>query len=186
MVVSVLLNGHTTWSLTKRLEKKLDGNCTKTLRFVSNKSWKQYLTKQLLFDHFPRYDVWSSEWQNLESSQQATINISNLWKDFNFECFSFSFSHVGDQLVVLIFSLGYELRIIVCDDKNGSWVKDIKAIVLAMALKCIRWWGSSSEDLGVWITPSFPLPPGSLWHGVVVPIRVTSMRQIDLFENYLC
>ena len=38
-VVSILLYGCTTWTLTKRLEKKLDGNYTRMLRAVLNKSW---------------------------------------------------------------------------------------------------------------------------------------------------
>ena len=37
-VVSILLYGCTTWTLTKRLEKKLDGNYTKMLRAILNKS----------------------------------------------------------------------------------------------------------------------------------------------------
>ncbi len=47
-VVSILLYGYTTWTLTKRMEKKLDGNCTRMLRAVLNKSWRQHLTKQQL------------------------------------------------------------------------------------------------------------------------------------------
>ena len=39
--------------LTKRLEKKLDGNYTRILRAILNKSWKQHPTKQQLFDHLP-------------------------------------------------------------------------------------------------------------------------------------
>ena len=38
-VVSILLYGCTTWTLTKRLEKKLDGNYTRMLRSILNKSW---------------------------------------------------------------------------------------------------------------------------------------------------
>ena len=38
-VVSILLYGCTTWTLTKRLEKKLDGNYTRMLRAILNKSW---------------------------------------------------------------------------------------------------------------------------------------------------
>ena len=34
-----LLYGCTTWTLTKRLEKKLDGNYTRMLRAILNKSW---------------------------------------------------------------------------------------------------------------------------------------------------
>ena len=44
-VVSILLYGCTTWTLTKRLEKKLDGNYTRMLRAILNKSWRQYPTK---------------------------------------------------------------------------------------------------------------------------------------------
>ena len=39
-VVSILLYGCTTWTLTKRLEKKLDGNYMIMLRAVLNKSWR--------------------------------------------------------------------------------------------------------------------------------------------------
>ena len=35
-VVSILLYGCTTWTLTKRLEKKLDGNYTRMLRAILN------------------------------------------------------------------------------------------------------------------------------------------------------
>ena len=38
-VVSILLYGCTTWMLTKRMEKKLDGNYTRMLRAILNKSW---------------------------------------------------------------------------------------------------------------------------------------------------
>ena len=41
-VVSILLYGCTTWTLTKRLEKKLDGNYTRVLRAILNKSWRQH------------------------------------------------------------------------------------------------------------------------------------------------
>ena len=50
-VVSILLYGWTTWSLTKRMEKKLDGNYTRMLRAILNKSWRQHPTKQRLYSH---------------------------------------------------------------------------------------------------------------------------------------
>ena len=40
--VSILLYGCTTWTSTKRLEKKLDGNYTR-IRPILNKSWWQHL-----------------------------------------------------------------------------------------------------------------------------------------------
>ena len=39
---SILLYGCTTWTLTKRLEKKLDGNYTRMLRAILIKSWRQH------------------------------------------------------------------------------------------------------------------------------------------------
>ena len=41
-VVSILLYGCTTSTLTKRLKKKLDGNYTRMLRAILNKSWRQH------------------------------------------------------------------------------------------------------------------------------------------------
>ena len=37
-VVSILLYGCTTWTLTKRLQKKLDSNYTRMLRAILNRS----------------------------------------------------------------------------------------------------------------------------------------------------
>ena len=45
--------GCTTWMLTKRLEKKLDGNYTIMLRAILNKSWRQHPTKPQLYGHLP-------------------------------------------------------------------------------------------------------------------------------------
>ena len=52
-VVSVLLYGCTTWTLTKRLEKKPDGNYTRMLRAILNKSWQQHPTRRQLYGHQP-------------------------------------------------------------------------------------------------------------------------------------
>ena len=38
---------------TKRLEKKLDGNYTRMLRAILNKSWKQHPTRHQLYSHLP-------------------------------------------------------------------------------------------------------------------------------------
>ena len=52
-VVSILLYGCTTWTLTKRMEKKLDGNYTRMLQAILNKSRRQNPTKQQLYGHRP-------------------------------------------------------------------------------------------------------------------------------------
>ena len=49
-VVSILLYGCTIWTLTKRLEKKLEGNYT---RAILNKSWRQHPTRHQLYGHLP-------------------------------------------------------------------------------------------------------------------------------------
>ena len=53
VVVSILLYGCTTWTQTKRLEKKLDSNYTRILRAILNKYWRQHTTKHQLYGHQP-------------------------------------------------------------------------------------------------------------------------------------
>ena len=52
-VVSILLYGCTTRTLTKWLEKKLDSNYTRMLRAILNKSWQQHPTRLQLYGHLP-------------------------------------------------------------------------------------------------------------------------------------
>ena len=52
-VTSILLYGCTTWMLTKRLDKKLDGNYTRMLRAILNKSWRQHPIRHQLYGHLP-------------------------------------------------------------------------------------------------------------------------------------
>ena len=49
----ILLYECTTWTLTKRLEKKLDGNYTRMLRAILNRSWQQHPTIHILYGHLP-------------------------------------------------------------------------------------------------------------------------------------
>ena len=53
VVVSILLYGSIFWTLTKRLEKKLDGNYTRMLQAILNKSWRQHSTRHQLYGHLP-------------------------------------------------------------------------------------------------------------------------------------
>ena len=52
-IVSILLYGCTTLTLTKWLEKELDSNYTRMQRAILNKSWRQHSTKQQLYGHLP-------------------------------------------------------------------------------------------------------------------------------------
>ena len=51
VVLSILLYGCTTWTLTIQLEKKLDGNYTRMLLAILNKSW--HPTRHQLYGHLP-------------------------------------------------------------------------------------------------------------------------------------
>ena len=53
VVMSILLYECTTWMLTKNIEKKLDGNYTRMLRAILNKSLRKRPTKQQLYGHLP-------------------------------------------------------------------------------------------------------------------------------------
>ena len=50
---AILLYGCTTWTLTKRLEKKLDGNYTRMQRAILSKSWRKHPTRHRLYGHLP-------------------------------------------------------------------------------------------------------------------------------------
>ena len=52
-VVSILLYGCTTWTLTKRQEKKLDSNYSRMQRTILNKSWRQHPKRHQLYGHLP-------------------------------------------------------------------------------------------------------------------------------------
>ena len=54
-VASILLYRCTTWTLTKWLEKKLDGNYTRMLWAILNKSWQQHPTIRPPASHHENY-----------------------------------------------------------------------------------------------------------------------------------
>ena len=53
VVMWILLYGCSIWTLTKRLKKKLDGNYTRMLQAILNKSWRQHPTRHQLYGHLP-------------------------------------------------------------------------------------------------------------------------------------
>ena len=52
-VVLILLYGCTRWTLMKLMEKLLDGNYSRMLLAILNKSWRKHPTKQQLYGHLP-------------------------------------------------------------------------------------------------------------------------------------
>ena len=53
VVVSILLYGCTTRTLTRRMERNLDDNCTRMLQALLNKSRRRHPTNQYLYGHLP-------------------------------------------------------------------------------------------------------------------------------------
>ena len=52
-VVSILLYGRTTWPLTKRIDKKLDGKCIRMLQEILNTFWRKQPIKQQQYGYLP-------------------------------------------------------------------------------------------------------------------------------------
>ena len=73
-VVSILLYGCTTWTLTKWLKKKLDGNYTRMLQAILNKSWRQHATRHQLYGRLPPVTKWPSK-SRMTSSNIYTAAI---------------------------------------------------------------------------------------------------------------
>ena len=53
-VESVFVYGAVTWTLTTKLEKKIDGAYTRMLRAALNVSWKEHLTNKELYGKTPK------------------------------------------------------------------------------------------------------------------------------------
>ena len=82
--VSIRLCGSTTWTLTKRLEKKLDGNYTRMLRAILNKFRRQHPTKHQLYGHLPPItktiqDRWTRQAGHCWRNRDELISDVLLW-----------------------------------------------------------------------------------------------------------
>ena len=84
VVVLILLYGCTIMTLTKRIEKKLDGHYTRMLWAILNKSWRQHPTKQQLYDHLPPITEtiqvrWTRHAEHCWRSRDKLISDVLLW-----------------------------------------------------------------------------------------------------------
>ena len=52
-VESVLIYGFVSWTLTKALEKRLNGNYTRILRAILNRSWKDHPNNKEIYGNIP-------------------------------------------------------------------------------------------------------------------------------------
>ena len=103
----ILLHRYTKWTLTKRMEKKLDSIYKRMLRDVLNKSWRQHSTKQQLYSYLPPITkniqvkrtghvghcwrsgdelisnvlLWTPSYGRAKFGRLARTHISQLWAD---------------------------------------------------------------------------------------------------------
>ena len=82
--VILILYGCTTWMLTKRLEKKLDGNYTRMLCAILNISWWQHPTRHQLYGHLPPITKTIQAWRTRHAghcwrSKDELISDVLLW-----------------------------------------------------------------------------------------------------------
>ena len=89
VIVSILLYGCTTWTLTKRMAKKLDGNYTRMLRTKLNRSWRQHPTKQQLYGHPSRKQFQLDEPEMQDTAEE--VGTSSLVR------YSYGSLHMAEQ-----------------------------------------------------------------------------------------
>ena len=128
--MSILLYGCTTWMLTKRIEKKLDSNCTRMLQAILNKSWNQHPTKKQLQGHLRLRHAghcWRSKDELISDVLQWTPSLGRASGGWSARTY----------LQQLCTDIGCSLEDLpeVMDDKEGWWEKfrEIRA-------NSMTWW----------------------------------------------
>ena len=118
-VLLILLEGCTTW--TKRIEKKLDGNYTRMLRAVLNKSTKQQLYGHLLPIMKTIQVIWTRLMGRCQRSKHELISNVPLWTP------SHGWAKIGQPAIIYIQQLGanrgcrFEDLLGMLDDWDGEW-----------------------------------------------------------------
>ncbi len=88
-VVSIQLYRCTTWTLTKQLEKKQDGNYTRMLQALLNMSWRQQPTRHQLYDHLPPITK--------TIQVRRTRHAGHCWRSRDEEIYSYGPPHMAVQ-----------------------------------------------------------------------------------------
>ena len=165
---------------TKRLERRLDGNYTRMLRAVLNKSWRQHPTRLQLYGHLPPITKTIQVRRTRHAghcwrSKDELISDVLLWTP------TYGCARVGRPARTYIQQL--------CEDTGCNpedlpeamndrekWRETVRDIRAGGA----TWWWWMLERWEMRSTPSLPSLPGSLYPGVVAPDRVLSMGLIEL------
>ena len=155
VVVSILLYGCTTWTLTKRIEKKLDGNYTRMLQAILNKSWRQHSTKPQLYGHLPPITK-TIKVRRTRHAGHCWINRDELISDVLLWTTSYGWAKAGQPARTYIQQLGEDTECSPEDlpeamNDRKEWQESVRDIRASGA----TWWW--------WLFPNF-----SQQHSLVV------------------
>ena len=148
-VVSILLYGCTTWTLTKRMEKMLDGNYTRMLRAILNKSWRQHPTKQQLYGHLPPITKTILVWRTRHAghcwrSKDELINDILQWTPSHGRAEAGTPARTYIQPLCADTGCSLEDLLVTMDAKEGSLER-----FREISAGGVTWWWSSSYILYV-------------------------------------
>ena len=139
--MSILLYGSITWTLTKRMEKKLDDNYTRMLQAILNISRRQHPTKQQLYGHLPPITKTIQVRQNRHAgnswrSRDELISDVLLWTPSHGRAKAGQPARTYIQKLCADTGCSLEDLLEAMDDREGWWerVRDIRAV------GAIWWW----------------------------------------------
>ena len=171
-VVSILLYGCTTWTLTKRMEKKLDGNYTRMLRAILNKSRRQHPTKQQLYGHLPSIPKtiqvrWTRHAEHCWRSRDELISDVLLWTPSHGRAKAGQLARTYIQQLCVDTGCSFEDLPEAMNDREG-WPERVKDI---RADDTTRWWWWTNDidgnvqdcDIVVSLNPNCTYTRLQLW-----------------------
>ena len=120
-IVSILLHECTTWTLTKWMEKKLDGNYTRMLRAILNKSWRQHPIKIWESEDLPKAmgdrEVWRETVRNIRADR------ATWWHIYIYICniYLISFRVMRSALIWVVWMTLWEERLLKSFNRSFSF-----------------------------------------------------------------
>ena len=160
VVVSILLYGCTTWTLRKRMEKKLDGNYTIMLWAILKKSWRQHLTKQPLYGHLPPITKTIQVWQTRHAghcwrSRDELISDILLWTPSHGQAKAGRPARTDVQQLCTDTGCSLEDLPEEMEDREG-WRERVKGIRADGATWWWWWWSLRNSNLILFDTSDLP------------------------------
>ena len=129
-VMLILLYGCTKWTLTKRMEKKLDSNYTRMLRAILNRSWKQNpIISSCTATYHPSWKLFKLDEPDMQDTAGEVKSDVFQWSPFHGWAKAGQPTRTYIQQVCVDMGCDLEDLPEVIDDREGWWVRvrDIRA-----------------------------------------------------------